>query len=174
MAGTSASHRVNILIEPLREEDIGELLTVRRAAFLLDAQLYANPFLPSLTQTTEQLRAEASDPNRVFLVAKLGARLVGSVRAVRRGRVIYISRLMTAPDVEGRGIGGSLLAAIEAVTAENADVFALSTGTKSTANIAMYQRRGYRIVAETTDDAGIKVVNMTKPTAAAANVADRA
>jgi|HubBroStandDraft_4_1064222.scaffolds.fasta_scaffold30751_4 ribosomal protein S18 acetylase RimI-like enzyme len=174
MAGTSASHRINVRIEPLRDEDIGELLTVQRAAFLLDAQLYGNSFLPSLTQTLEQLRAEASDRERVFLVAKLGPRLVGSVRAVRRGRISYISRLMTAPDVEGRGIGGSLLAAIEAATAENTEVFALSTGTKSTANIAMYQRRGYRIVEETTDDAGIRVVNMRKSIAAAATVADRA
>jgi len=163
MAETSASRRVNVLIQLLQEKDIGELLTVQRAAFLLDAQLYGNPFLPSLTQTLDQLQAEASDPNRIFLVAKLGARLVGSVRAVRRDRIIYISRLMTAPDVEGCGIGSSLLAAIEAATADNGDVFELTTGTRSTANIAMYQRRGYRIIEETTDDAGVRVVNMSKP-----------
>jgi len=162
MTATSASHRVNLLIEPLREADLGELLTVQRAAFLRDAQLYGNPFLPSLTQTLEQLRADSADPNRRFLVAKLGARLVGSVRAVRKGRSIHISRLLTAPDLEGCGIGGSLLAAIEAVTAGDADFFELSTGTKSGANIEMYQRRGYHIVAESTDDAGIRVVNMSK------------
>jgi ribosomal protein S18 acetylase RimI-like enzyme len=171
MARTPAQPRLTIHIEPLRDRDIGELLTVQRAAFLHDAQLYGNPFLPSLTQTLDQLRTENSDPNRVFLVAKLGTRLVGSVRAVRRNRIIYISRLMTAPDVEGCGIGGSLLTAIEVAMAESADVFALTTGTKSTANIEMYLRRGYRIVEEATDDAGVRIVNMSKPATTAAKMA---
>jgi ribosomal protein S18 acetylase RimI-like enzyme len=174
MAGTSASRRLNIVIDILHPEDVGELLTVQRAAFLRDAQLYSNPLLPSLTQTLEQLRAEASDPNRVFLVAKLGPRLVGSVRALRKGRIIYISRLLTAPDLEGCGIGGSLLSAIETVMAENAAVFELSTGTSSTANIEMYQRRGYRIVAESTDAAGVRVLNMSKPATATVKAADGA
>jgi ribosomal protein S18 acetylase RimI-like enzyme len=168
MAGAPASTRVDVVIERLKEEDIGELLTLQRAAFLLDAQLYGDPFLPSLTQTLEQLRAEVADPNRVFLAAKLGARLVGSVRALRQGRIIHISRLMTAPDVIRCGIGGSLLGAIEAAMEEDAYFFELGTGMKSTENIAMYQRRGYRIVNETTDEAGISVVNMSKPVVVAA------
>jgi ribosomal protein S18 acetylase RimI-like enzyme len=171
MADTAAARRVNVLVEPLRACDMGELLTVQRAAFLNDAQRYGNPFLPSLTQTLGQLRAEASDPNRLFLVAKIGARLVGSVRAVRRGRIIHISRLMTAPDLEGCGIGGSLLTAIENALTDNADAFELTTGGKSSANIGMYQRRGYGIIAETTDAMGIAVVNMSKPVAASSKTA---
>ncbi|MGB6309238.1 MAG: GNAT family N-acetyltransferase [Steroidobacteraceae bacterium] len=168
MPGAPPSTGVDVVIERLKEEDLGELLTLQRAAFLLDAQLYGNPFLPSLTQTLEQLRAEAADPNRVFLAAKRGARLVGSVRALRQGRIIHISRLMTAPDVTGGGIGGSLLSAIEAAMEENAYFFELCTGTKSTVNIGMYQRRGYRIVNETIDEAGVNIVNMSKPVVVAA------
>ena len=168
MADVSISSRVDIVIERLREEEIGELLTLQRAVFLLDAQLYGDPFLPPLTQTFEQLRVDVADQNRVFLTAKLGARLVGSVRALRQGRIIHIERLMTAPDLTRCGIGGSLLGAIEAAMEEDAYFFELRTGAKSAENIAMYQRRGYRIVNETTDESGMMVVNMSKPVVVAA------
>jgi hypothetical protein len=168
MAGASTSSRVDIVIERLREEDIGELLTLQRAVFLLDAQLYGDPFLPPLIQTFEQLRVDVADSNRVFLAAKLGARRVGSVRALRQGRIIHIGRLMTAPDLTRCGIDGSLLGAIEAAMEEDAYFFELRTGAKSAENIAMYQRRGYRIVNETTDESGIMVVNLSKPVVVAA------
>ena len=153
---------MNIVIDSLREQDVGELLTLQRAAFLRDAQLYGDPFLPSLTQTQDELRRDIFDPNRVFLVAKYGTRLVGSVRAVRKGRTAHISRLMTAPDLEGRGIGGSLLEAIESRTCNDVDAFELSTGKKSVANIEMYRRHGYVVCAETIDDSGTTVVAMSK------------
>lgn len=155
---------VALHIEPLKEDEIGELLTLQRAAFLRDAQLYANPFLPSLTQTMEQIQAHLADPSRTFLVAKRGARLVGSVRAIRKGRCAYISRLMTAPDLQGQGIGGALLSAIEARMSADVDTFMLSTGLKSTANIAMYERHGYARESESVDDAGISIIVMTKAT----------
>jgi predicted GNAT family N-acyltransferase len=116
----------------------------------------------------EQLRTDVSDPNQAFLAAKRETRLVGSVRALRQGRIIHISRLMTAPDLTRCGIGGSLLGAIEAAMEEDAYFFELRTGAKSIENIAMYQRRGYRIVNETTDESGIAVVNMSKPVVVAA------
>jgi ribosomal protein S18 acetylase RimI-like enzyme len=153
---------MNIVIEPLRADDAGELLTVQRAAFLRDAQIYNDPFLPSLTQTEEEIRNELLDPNRVFLVAKYAARLVGSVRAVRRDRTLYISRLLTAPDLEGRGIGGSLLRAIELRMASGVEVFELSTGKKSVANIEMYRRHGYVVCGESLDHAGVMIVTMSK------------
>jgi ribosomal protein S18 acetylase RimI-like enzyme len=168
MGGTSASCRHDAFVERLRDDDIGELLTLQRAAFVSDAQRYEAPFLPSLTQTLEQLRDEASDPDRHFLVAKRGTRLVGAVRTVRTGRIIHISRLMTAPDLEGRGIGSLLLNAIEAATSKNADEFELTTGAKSTVNIGMYRRRGYRVTRESIDTAGINVVHMRKPVGLAA------
>lgn len=162
MDGTSASGHRDVFVERLRGDDLGELLTLQRAAFVSDAQRYGTPFLPSLTQTLEQLRKDVSDSNRWFLAAKHGARLVGAVRAARAGRIIHISRLMTAPDLEGRGIASLLLDAIEAASAENADEFELTTGAKSTVNIGMYRRRGYRVTGESIDNGGIGVVHMRK------------
>ncbi len=159
------SRSMELRIAVLQPVDVGELLTLQRAAFLRDAQIYGDPFLPSLTQTVEELEREVRDPQRVFLSARLGPRLVGSVRAQRVGRVSHIGRLMTAPDLEGRGIASRLLAAIEQATAADADLFELGTGAKSTANIALYERRGYRIVREHRDGAGLAVVTMQKAVA---------
>jgi predicted GNAT family N-acyltransferase len=102
------------------------------------------------------------DPERVILVAKSNGRLVGSVRAVRKERTAHIGRLMTAPDLEGRGIGGSLLKAIESRMTAAVDFFELSTGKKSTANIEMYRRHGYVDLAESMDDSGIEIVTLRK------------
>jgi len=38
--------------------DAGEILTLQRAAFVTEAQLYGDLHLPPLTQTIEDLRAE--------------------------------------------------------------------------------------------------------------------
>jgi GNAT superfamily N-acetyltransferase len=70
---------------------------------------------------------------------------------------------MTTPDLEGRGIGGRLLAAIEDATRVDVDTFELSTGAKSANNIAMYGRRGYRVVGEQHDGHGHSIVTMRKP-----------
>ena len=157
--------RVNITIEPLEEQDVGELITVQRAAFLREAQLYLNPFLPSLTQTVDEILAGMSDPNRIYLVAKCGTRLVGSVRAERRGRTGHISRLMSAPDLEGRGIGGALLNAIETAMRDRVSEFTLTAGERNTANVEMYARHGYAKVGDAIDSAGISVVIMSKQAA---------
>lgn len=157
----------DIIIDSLQEQDVGELLTVQRAAFLRDAQVYNDPFLPSLTQSQEEIRQQRLDPNRIFLAAKLNGRLVGSVRAVRNGRTAHIGRLMTAPDLEGRGIGRSLLKAIESRMMGDVDCFELGTGKKSTANIEMYGRHGYRVCAEAVNDSGVAEVTMRKPASAA-------
>jgi ribosomal protein S18 acetylase RimI-like enzyme len=68
---------------------------------------------------------------------------------------------MTAPDLEGQGIGSALLSAIEERLAD-VDKFVLSTGTKSALNIAMYERHGYVKERESVDAAGINIVVMSK------------
>ena len=146
-------------------EDAGELLTLQRAAFLRDAQLYGDAFLPSLVQTVDELRAVLADPDYVVLVARLGHRMIGSVRSHQADRVGHIGRLMTAPDLEGYGIGGRLLAEIERRLSPRVDRFELATGAKSAANIAMYARRGYVETEQRTNSAGIRVVMMAKPAA---------
>jgi hypothetical protein len=45
-------------IRSVTVDDAGELLTLRRAAFVTEAQQYGDPHIPPLTQTLEELEAD--------------------------------------------------------------------------------------------------------------------
>ena len=126
-------------IAPARVEDAGELLTLQRAAYVTEAQLYDDLRLPALVQTLAELRAELAAGGGV--VAREGPRLVGAVRLRFDGDVVHVGRLTVAPDRQGEGIGGRLLAAAEA--AAPARRAALFTGHRSEANLRLYRRCGY-------------------------------
>jgi ribosomal protein S18 acetylase RimI-like enzyme len=135
---------MEITIGPASPADAGELMTVQRAAYLAEAERYGDFRLPPLTETTDEVRAViASDT--VVLVARAGPRLVGSVRGRVAGRDGLIGRLAVAPDLQGRGIGRRLLAAVEAALADRVDRLALFTGATSTENIRLYERLGYAV-----------------------------
>ncbi|MCI4064990.1 GNAT family N-acetyltransferase [Micromonospora sp. R77] len=154
-----------VTIAPAGVGDAGEILTVQRAAYLVEAQRYGDPFLPPLTETLDEVRAALAGPT-VVLAARLGARLVGSVRATVEGDTAHVGRLSVAPDQQGRGVGGRLLAAIEAACAGRVSRFALFTGAESTDNLRLYARRGYRLVAHRPDPNGIRLAVLEKtPTA---------
>jgi GNAT superfamily N-acetyltransferase len=151
---------LDVEIAVAEADDAGKILTLQRAAFLRDAQLYNDPFMSSLVQTLDEVRAEITGPDRIVLKATAGHRIVGSVRGRVVDRTCSIGRLMTAPDLEGQGIGSRLMAAIEEQAAPMVDQFELHTGGKSIGNITMYQRRGYQLVG---DHDGESDVTMTKP-----------
>lgn len=142
-----------VTIAPAGVADAGEILTVQRAAYLVEAQRYGDPFLPPLTETLDEVRAALAGPT-IVLAARLGPRLVGSVRARVDGDTAHVGRLAVAPDQQGQGLGGRLLAAVEAACAGQVARFALFTGAQSAANLGLYARRGYRVVAQRPDENG--------------------
>ena len=75
---TQPTDTCEVTIGNARRGDVGEIMTLQRAAFLTDAQLYGDAFLPSLTQTKDEITDLIDDPSGVVLVARLGRRLVGS------------------------------------------------------------------------------------------------
>jgi tRNA (guanine37-N1)-methyltransferase len=68
---------------------------------------------------------------------------------------------MVAPDLQGRGLGRQLLAHIEAVAAPDAATYVLFTGARSSDNIRMYKKAGYRVRADL--EAPPLAVMLTKP-----------
>ncbi|WP_127818683.1 GNAT family N-acetyltransferase, partial [Microbacterium sp. CPCC 204701] len=98
-------------VRHIRPEDAGEVLTLQRAAFVQEALIYGTPEMPPLTQTLEELEAELRE--NLGCVALDGTRIVGAVRARRDGGLLLIGRIAIAPDQQGRGIGTTLLAAVE-------------------------------------------------------------
>jgi GNAT superfamily N-acetyltransferase len=122
-------------------EDAGEILTLQRAAYVTEAQLYGDPFIGPLVESAEQVREFIG--TGVVLKATAGARIVGSVRGRLNGSTCLVGRLVVAPDRQGEGIGGGLLAALHDALPD-ATTFDLFTGHLSGGNLRLYRRLGYR------------------------------
>jgi GNAT superfamily N-acetyltransferase len=129
----------DIRIEPMRVTDAGEVLTVQRAAFVSEAQIYGAADTAPLTQTLEQLEADIAGGGG--WVARLGGRLVGALSCREADGVLLIGRIAIAPDMQGEGIGRRLLARAESASlAAEAELF---TGSLSEANLRLYRSCGY-------------------------------
>jgi ribosomal protein S18 acetylase RimI-like enzyme len=134
---------MDVVVEPARPEDAGELMTVQRAAFLIEGELNNSFTLPPMTETLDEVR-KAIESDTVVLIARLGRRIVGSVRGTAADGTGHVGRLSVAPDMHGRGIGRDLMAAIEAALAEQVTRYELFTGATSENNLRMYRRLGYQ------------------------------
>jgi GNAT superfamily N-acetyltransferase len=128
-------------IERAESEDAGELLTLQRAAYVTEAQLYGDPFIAPLVESLDQVRTFVE--TGVVLKAVDGGRIVGAVRGRMCGSTCLVGRLVVAPDRQGRGVGGALLAALHEALPE-ATAFDLFTGHLSGGNLRLYRRLGYR------------------------------
>ena len=86
-------------------------------------------------------------PNVIFCVARADGDPVGCGAAVVYDDYAEIKRMFVSPVCRGRGVGGQMLAYIEAkLMARNVAVARLETGIHSTAAIQLYQRSGYRTI----------------------------
>ena len=149
----------DVRLGPLGAETAGELLTLQRAAYVTEAQLYDDVGLPALVQSLDDLRAELAGSRCTG--AWLDGRLVGAVRTREDDDVLHVGRLVVAPDLQGRGIGSRLLHAVEQDT--DAATAALFTGHLSGANIRLYERNGYREQRREVVHPGLSLVHLTKP-----------
>jgi ribosomal protein S18 acetylase RimI-like enzyme len=130
-------------IDLVDDTDAGELLTVRRAAFVTEAQVYDDPHIPPLTQTLDELRADLADASVVTVGAWLGSRLVGSIRVAVEGSKATLGRLAVVPDLQGQGIGTQMLLAVPGYLPQGISEVWVFTGKDSVANLAMYGKHGF-------------------------------
>jgi ribosomal protein S18 acetylase RimI-like enzyme/SAM-dependent methyltransferase len=144
-------------IEDAQADHVRELLALQRSAFSIEAEREDHWALAPLQQTEAELAAEIA--SGTVLVARHGNALVGSVRAQIEGATCHVGRLMVRPDLQGRGIGRALMAAIEARCAE-AQQFELFTSVRASRNLRLYERLGYREVRRGRECGGIDVVFM--------------
>jgi len=144
----------------LGPEDAGEVLTLQRAAFVAEARLYGTTEIPPLVETLDEVRHELR--TTIMMGALLAGRLVGAIRLTVEGPIGWISRVAVAPDQQGKGIGSDLLGSVEAVAPPEVRRFQLAAGNKSSANVTMYERRGYQEFSRRVDSAGVELVLMGK------------
>lgn len=133
----------DVHIDRITKEHAGELLTIRRAAFVSEAQLYNDPHIPALTQTLDSLEADIENADVVTLGAWIGPRLVGSIRVGIEGDKATIGRLAVVPDLQAKGIGTQLLFAVLKYLPDDTKEVWVFTGQNSKHNIALYNKAGY-------------------------------
>lgn len=130
-------------IDVVDRSHAGELLTVRRAAFVTEAQLYDDPHIPALTQTFDELVEDLGRPDVVTLGAWDGVRLVGSIRVGLEENRALLGRLAVVPDLQGQGIGTKLLLAVLTYLPEDTQEVWVFTGQDSKANLSLYAKHGF-------------------------------
>lgn len=140
--------------------DAAPILALQRRAYAAEARLYDDWTIPPLTQSLASLLAEIE--STTVLKACVGGALVGSVRARLAEQTCLVGRLFVEPLRQRQGIGGALLAAIEAQFV-SAAVFELFTGSRSESNIRLYRRHGYAVATIRRLSAQVDIVVMRKP-----------
>lgn len=149
----------SVVIGHATEQDAGEVLTLQRAAFVSEAQIYGSADMPPLTQTLPEVEAELRSSSG--LTARKNGRLVGVIRFVEADGVLLIGRIAIAPDAQGEGIGRALLEAAE--QSSDAAVSELFTGSLSEANIRLYEACGYSETERIPQGDGTEQVFLRKP-----------
>jgi GNAT superfamily N-acetyltransferase len=118
--------------------DAGEVLTLQRAAFIVEAQRYGDPNIQPLTETLDEVRREL---NGHAIGIRINGRLVGSVRWDTEGDTTTILKLIVAPDMQAQGIGAALLRSAEQLSGSHH--FVVLTGGRSERNLRFYANAGY-------------------------------
>jgi ribosomal protein S18 acetylase RimI-like enzyme len=141
--------------------DAGEIMTVQRAAYVSEAQLYDTTGFSALSEPVESVRSAIE--TEVVLVARVGPRIVGAVRGRIDGTVCHVERLVVAPDQQGQGVGRELMLAVEDHVPPSVERFALHTGDRSTANLHLYRKVGYEQTREERVADTLSLIHMEKP-----------
>lgn len=148
-----------MIIQEAEKKDLQEILNLQYLAYQSEAQLLNNPNIPPLKQTIEEIEKEFSDG--IFLkVVDEDDVIVGSVRACLANDTLYIGKLIVHPRMQSQGIGTKLLEEIERVCpCKRCELF---TSSKSTRNIRLYERVGYRVFEEKVVSDNLKFVYLEK------------
>lgn len=134
----------NLVTGVAGDPDTAELMVLQRCCWVSEAFANETLDIPPLRETLDDIRDWVG--SWTVLVMRDGPRLVAAVRGRLVGATWEIGRLMVAPDLTGRGIGRRLLAHIERLAPTDTTTFELFTGARSTRNIDLYERAGYRVV----------------------------
>lgn len=153
----------SVIISAADERDAEQILKLQYLCYQSEAELYDDYGIEPLTQTLADLRAELDLGHG--LVARLGDEIVASVRATTDpDGTPRITKLIVHPRMRRHGLGGRLLAAIEAQVTESTSAkrFRLTTGHRSEANLRLYRSRGYAQTATSVQSARLTLITLEK------------
>ncbi len=140
-------------------EDAQKILELQKLAYKQEAEIYQNLNIPPLLQTLKEIKQEIEQ--QFFLKIIDENKIIGSVRAYSDNDSCFIGRLIVHPEWQGQGIGTKLMHNIETCF-PNIQRCELFTGTKSTKNIKLYKRLGYKPFKEQVVNQSLSLVYMEK------------
>jgi ribosomal protein S18 acetylase RimI-like enzyme len=132
-------------------------------AFEEEGRISGNLQIPPLAE--EVAAIDLHIRTQTVLTARDGERIIGSARGIAEGSVCTIRGVSVEPSYQGRGVGASLLRAIERAH-PHMQRFVLTTNTLVPGNVAFYERRGYQVTELTTYQDKIVLAQMSKVTSA--------
>jgi GNAT superfamily N-acetyltransferase len=141
-------------------EDAAAIHGIQMRAFAEEGRLCDDWRIPPLTEDVAAI--EMHIRTRTVLIAREGERIIGAARGLVEGAVCTLRGVIVEPACQGRGIGASLLLAIEEAH-PGVERFELTTNTLVPGNVAFYERRGYRVTELTQYTGKIVLAQMRKP-----------
>lgn len=130
-AGISAGHD-SLVVRPVTQADLPSILAVDHAAFD-----------PVWRMSLPDFRAAMSEAAS-FSMAELDGEPVGYELTVTNGAAVHLARLATVPEMQGRGVGSSLLhGALERLTVCGYPVMTVNTQASNGVSQHLYRRFGF-------------------------------
>ncbi len=148
-------------ITEARFDDLPLILDLQKFCYRENMRRYNNECILPMMQTLSDIEEEFRVSACLFLKALINLRIIGSIRACRRGNACFIVRLFVHPDYQNRGIGKMLMKTIEE-RFPDVDRYELFTGYRDEKNIALYTKLGYRKFKEEKHDDGMIFYYMEK------------
>ncbi|MFG1946295.1 GNAT family N-acetyltransferase [Nonomuraea sp. NPDC048826] len=134
----------------LSPADAPEVTVLQRCCWVDEAVANDTTALAALRETVDDVRSWLTTWDATGLW--LDGRLVGMVRTRADGADWHLGRLAVVPDLRGGGLGRWLLRAAQAAAPEGARVV-LSTGARSSGNLALYRSEGFEVTGPADGDA---------------------
>lgn len=148
-----------MIIKKAERNDLQEILDLQYLAYQSEAKLFNDYDIPPLQQKLDDVLGEYQKGIILKAVDEDNI-IIGSVRGYLANGTVYIGKLIVHPKKQGKGIGTKLLLAIEREYPNQR--YELFTSTKSTRNIKLYEKLGYRIFGEKKITEELKFVYLEK------------
>ena len=123
--------------------DLEEILSLQKKAYLTEAAIYDDYSIPPLHQTISSIQKEFEDT--YFLKAvSVDNQIIGSVRMAVKDYTGLVGKLIVDERFQNLGIGKKLLSAIESIYLSDVVRFEIFTGFSSDKNLHIYTSTGYK------------------------------
>ena len=127
-------------IDKALEGDLDDILKLQKLCYQQEAEIYSDFNIEPLLQTNEALEKEFL--NKIILKTVIQSKIIGSIRAFKKNKTVFIGKVIVHPEYQNKGIGKKLIIEIEKIF-KNTKRFELFTGFKSEKNLYLYQKLGY-------------------------------